>query len=135
MQTWSEKERAYLAATLKANQDAIAQAEKERAELSELRWLAMPERIKRILRALPEADRVKPRGIDFFVEQLKPRYSGRRASPRDVGLALRSLGWTRHRCWRRLEGDEQGFRALWMPPECDPTGASSKQLKTPYNAK
>lgn len=114
MKTWRDhtNELAAEAARQRAEQAA------READQAELRGTPMTERIRRLLRPLPPEERVQPRTMEWFVEQLKPRWSGRRASPRDVGAALRHLGWTRTRAWRRTEtGDEIGFRAYWLPPK------------------
>jgi len=109
MMTWFDQQR------LRAAQHERQRAEQEQLnkQKGDMRRTPMKERVARIIRALPPEERDLPRSLRFFVEQLKPKFSGARAAPRDVARGLRELGWTRTRAWR---SEAEGFRALWIPP-------------------
>jgi len=66
------------------------------------KWLqSLPEPAKQAARTVPE---------------LQALFKGRRGGPpsaNELGVLLRSLGWTRARQWA---GNEQPFRRFWVPP-------------------
>lgn len=87
----------------------------EEAEQFAQRAMSLPDRLKRIIAAMPETERTKSRSLEFFAERLRGR---QRLSPHrgELAGALRSLGWTRKRCWHKSEA---AFRAYWYPPVND----------------
>jgi hypothetical protein len=109
----------YIRGLLEASAQSSALAESEaarraREEVDQFAQRAIPliDRLKRIIGALPEAERNTPRPLEFFAERLRGR---QRLTPHrgELAAALRALGWKRSRCWRDAEG---GFRAYWYPP-------------------
>jgi hypothetical protein len=94
--------------SLEQARQASAQAEQEARE----RLTPLEVRLARVLATIP--DTVQQEGISLPVIQkmLKGRWRGT-PHPGEVGTALRALGWRRERRWR---GDQEGFRALWLPP-------------------
>jgi hypothetical protein len=116
MKTWADKSRDQLAA-LKTD------AESRRRQHDDMR---QPLRVKldRIIRELPPERAQAGLSIQFFAEQISPRWRGKCANPRDIGIALRAMGWTRVRRWR---ADLGGFRALWFPPADQPRAEAPKR--------
>lgn len=92
-----------------------ARRQQEEAEQFAQRSMSLPDRLKRIIAAMPETERTKPRSLEWFAERLRGR---QRLSPHrgELAGALRSLGWTRKRRWHESAG---GFRAYWHPPVND----------------
>lgn len=103
------------AASAARGQADEARRQREEAEQFAQRTMSLPDRLKRIIANLPETERDAPRPLEFFAERLRGR---QRLTPHrgELAGALRSLGWTRRRCWRESEG---GFRAYWHPPVKD----------------
>lgn len=124
MKTFADH-RAHHAAEIEDRLEARKQA---RESVDERRRTPMRERLRRVIKRIPDAEAGEPKAIDFFVEQLAPKYAGKRASPRDVARGLRELGWTRTRKWR---SEAEGFRALWHPPTA-PGGAPQRPHKTTH---
>jgi len=110
MKTWLEALNEDMAKRAQ-EREAAAKAKMDKAQL---RQVPMRERIKRLVRAMPPDDRNLPRPIQYFVDQLAPRWNGSRACPRDVARGLRELGWSRCRYWK---GEADGFKTHWIPPE------------------
>ena len=103
---------------LEAHQAEIqARREKREAEARaqfERRHTPMSERVARIIRAMPESERDKPRHLDFFVKALRSKWAKNgQAADREVADALRSLGWNRRRIW---QGTGLPQVTLWHPP-------------------
>lgn len=106
------------AAQAKAEQDRAAKREAEQATKAgvfETKTTPMEERLRRIIRAMPDSEKDKPRHIRWFCEQLKSKYSGgrKRAALHEVGPALAAIGWERRRLWL---GPDVTFRVWWFPP-------------------
>lgn len=110
MKTWLEEMQAQSAREAQARE----QAARDKAAEAAIRGVTMKERVRRVIRAIPDHERDQPRSIEFFIDKLAPKYAGARAAARDVARGLRENGWTRHRAWRASEG---GFRSYWRPPE------------------
>lgn len=89
--------------------------QQEEAEQFAQRAMPLTDRLKRIIAAMPETERNKPRPLEFFAERLRGR---QKLSPHrgELAAALRALGWARQRCWHRSEA---GFRAYWHAPVND----------------
>ena len=107
---------------LEAHQAEIqARREKREAEARaqfERRHTPMSERVARIIRAMPESERDKPRHLDFFVKALRSKWAKNgQAADREVADALRSLGWNRRRIW---QGTGLPQVTLWHPPMKQP---------------
>ncbi|MDA8128090.1 MAG: hypothetical protein M0Z73_05240 [Betaproteobacteria bacterium] len=107
-------------ANASAKSAAIAQSEEERkhqeeAEQFAQRAVPLPTRLKAIIAAMPETERNKPRPLEFFAERLRGR---QRLSPHrgELAAALRSIGWTRRRNWRK---SDVGNCSYWHPPVND----------------
>lgn len=98
----------------RAQSDAAQRQQEETVQFAQ-RGMPLPDRLKRIIAAMPETERNTPRPLEFFAERLRGR---QRLSPHrgELAAALRALGWNRRRCWRNSEG---GFRAYWHPPVND----------------
>ena len=105
MQTWLERAQRQLVDLEHAAKHRRKQREEQR----------QPLRVKldKVIRELPPERAAAGLPIAFFVEQTSPRWRGKHANVRDIGTALRAMGWTRVRRWR---ADLGGFRALWYPP-------------------
>ena len=107
---------AQLKAAAKADQDRQAKAHEVtraiEAQAARDRLKPLDDRLARVLSAVPSV--VQREGLSLTSVQvlLKGRSRGH-AHPGELGTALRRLGWTRRRSWRR--GDA-GFVALWYPP-------------------
>lgn len=105
-----------------ARQHAVAEHDKQRAASIEQEacrkqdWLdrmrPLHERLAKFIASIPQSVQADGMPIALFVNRLKGTYRGQ-ANARDVGLALRKLGWRRVRRWR---GQDAGFSALWFPP-------------------
>lgn len=95
--------------------DKIERRRQEEAEALAQRATPLTDRLKRVIQAMPEAERTKPRPLEYFAERLRGR---QRMSPHrgELAAALRALGWTRRRSWQEAE---EGFRAYWHPPVND----------------
>lgn len=117
MQTWREKSAEKIADLDRQREERrAAKTDESRRGAPALRAVPMTARVQKIIAELPEEERQQPRPLAFFQELLRAKYPCRgigRASPGEVGTALRQLGWTRTRSWR---GEAGGFRALWVPP-------------------
>lgn len=75
----------------------------------------LPVRLKKVLAQIPPELAQEGVSLEFIRERLSGRQKGRKAQAGEVATALRALGWTRTRCWRK--GDPSGFRALWHKGE------------------
>jgi len=99
------------AAEARAQSEAARSRQQEADQLAQ-RGMSLTDRLKRIIAAMPETERVEPRALEYFAERLRGR---QRMSPHrgELAGALRALGWTRQRRWHQSDG---GFRAYWHPP-------------------
>ena len=61
---------------------------------------------------MPESVKANGLSLPALQQMLKGRWRGK-AHPRELGMALRKLGYVRTRSWR---ADEVGFAALWRHP-------------------
>jgi len=95
--------------------DKAERRRQEEAEALAQRATPLTDRLRRVIQAMPEAERTKPRPLEYFAERLRGR---QRMSPHrgELASALRALGWTRRRSWQEAE---EGFRAYWHPPVND----------------
>lgn len=97
-----------------ASRDQSDEARRQQEEAAKYAERATPltTRVKRVIAAMPESERNKPRPLEFWAERLSGRQS---LTPHrgELAAALRSLGWTRQRCWNR---PSEGYPALWFPP-------------------
>jgi hypothetical protein len=109
MKTWCEE--------IQTIDEQIAHEQARRNDKQSVRQVSMKERVARLIREIPPERRGDQFPLSYFVEQLRAKYSGARAAPRDVARGLRECGWIRTRCWRTAPGDEAGFRALWSDPK------------------
>ncbi|MFZ1539464.1 MAG: hypothetical protein WAT23_19045 [Chromatiaceae bacterium] len=109
MKTWVEEVREQSLCDAQARE----QAARDKADQAAARGVTMKEKVRRVIRAMPEHEREIPRSIDYFVDKLTPKYTGARAAARDVARGLRENGWSRQRTWR---ASEVGFRSYWLPP-------------------
>lgn len=112
MRTWLEIQNEKIHEA-ERQREAAAKAKLDKAQV---RAVPMRERVKRLIRDIPDHERHWPWPIDYFVSQLEPRWNGGRASPRDVARGLRENGWVRHRNWK---GEQDGYRTFWVPPVTD----------------
>lgn len=119
MRLWVEEMQASINRTRAEHAAERAQAEANKAQLFEVRHTPMAARLKAIISAMPATEQVKPRPLSFFVAALAPKYHGSRAHRGEVAEGLRQLGWVRERKWR---GEQEGFRALWIPPATEQEG-------------
>lgn len=101
MKTWSEQ----IELASKQTESAI----EARAEL---RHTPMSTRIRKLINALPESERHAPRPLQFFINALAPKYSGKRAAAREVAQGLIELGFTKKRIW---VSSADAYCALWYP--------------------
>lgn len=81
-------------------------------------------RLEKLIAELPPERAAAGLPMQFFVEQTTARWRGQHANNRDVGTALRAMGWRRGRCWT---GDQDGYNRLWYPP-------TDKTAETPQKA-
>ncbi len=70
--------------------------------------IPLTEQIESLMRTLPPAQRDRAWSMDDLVARLNGRYRVR-PHPKNVGDALRQLGWTRQRDWTA----EGGGRRVW----------------------
>lgn len=110
MMTWRDHHEKN-AAELEQQRQAAAREKSDRATV---RGTPMKERVRRLIRGIPDGQRHWPRHISYFVDQLEPRWAGDKAAARDVAYALRQNGWIRKRNWK---GGEVGYTTYWHPPE------------------
>ncbi len=116
MRTWFEDMKDHHDAFMEESRERQAAKDAEQRRGFALRHTPMTQRIMKLIEAMPDDERHKPRSMSFFTAAMRAKYPSRgvgRASPAEIGPALRALGWTRERKWR---ADESGFRALWIPP-------------------
>ena len=116
MKTWTDEmhEQAAAAARDRLAKRAAEQATK--AAIFTRRTTPMEERLRRILRAMPDSECGKARHIKWFANQLKAKFPDKgysRAAVGEIGPALANLGWTRHRVWL---GAHKTYRTEWVPP-------------------
>jgi hypothetical protein len=69
---------------------------------------------------LPAAARQTPRSMEELLSLMKGRTPGMRPHAPEVAIALKSLLWTRKRCWH---SDGEG-RRFWHPPSAPVTRMS-----------
>lgn len=69
----------------------------------------MVERVRDAIAAMPPEDVANGIKLEQLAGMIKGRYKGH-AQPKEVGEALRQLGYVRVRCWRK---SEEGFRSTW----------------------
>lgn len=84
-------------------------------ELTIFRETSTPlvERLKKLIASIPEEEKNVPRSLEWYRSRLRGN-EGRGAHAGQVGDSLRALGFQRNRAWSH---SENGFRALWYPPE------------------
>jgi uncharacterized protein YecE (DUF72 family) len=104
----------YVESTTRAESNEDRRQQEEAAHFAE-RATPLTDRLKRIISAMPETERNKPRSLEFFAERLRGR---QRLTPHrgELAAALRALGWTRQRRWHQ---SENGFKAYWQSPVND----------------
>ncbi len=118
MRTWFDVTKDHLDALQVEHQTRRERREAEARALFERRHTPMSERVARIIRAMPESERDKPRHLDFFVKALRSKWAKNgQAADREVADALRSLGWNRRRIW---QGTGLPQVTLWHPPAKQP---------------
>lgn len=101
MKTWSEQVK------LVAKQaEAVVKAR------SVLKHTPMATRIRKLINALPDPERHTPRPLQFFINALAPKYSGKRAAAREVAQGLIELGFTKRRVW---VSSSHAYCAYWFP--------------------
>lgn len=83
---------------------------------SELRHTPMAVRIRKLINAMPEAERRTPKPLQFYINALAPKYSGKRAAAREVAAGLSELGFTKRRIW---VASSHAYCAYWFPQEKD----------------
>jgi hypothetical protein len=103
MKTWSEQ------VELASKQADVAVNAR-----SALRHTPMATRIRKLINALPESERQTPRPLQFYINALAPKYSGKRAAAREVAMGLTELGFTKKRIW---VSSSHAYCALWFPQE------------------
>lgn len=109
MRTWLEIHNEQVAQHAQERETAA----RAKADTQQTRATPMKERLRRIVRNIPPAERHWPRHLSYFTDQLKPRWSGDKAAARDVAYGLRQIGWVRKRNW---QGGEAGYTTYWFPP-------------------
>lgn len=92
----------------------LAQANTSVVEKSELRHTPMAVRIRKLINAMPVNERQTPKPLQFYINALAPKYSGKRAAAREVALGLQELGFTKKRIWI---SSSQAYCAYWYPKE------------------
>lgn len=93
--------------TLRAeHQSRVAQ---EQAEMNR----PMADRVRDALAKMPPEEVKAGIRLEALAEMLPGKYKGH-AQPKEVGAALRELGYVRVRSWRK---SEEGFRATWHRKE------------------
>lgn len=70
------------------------------------------ERVRDTIATLPPEELAAGIRLEKLCELIPGKHRDS-SQPKAVGAALRELGYTRQRCWRK---SEQGFRALWVRP-------------------
>ena len=103
MKTWSEQV-----------EQSIKQVATEKSGRVGLRHTPMATRLRKLLNAMPEAERIEPRPLKFFVNALAPKYSGKRAAAREVAMGLVELGFIKKRIW---VSSSHAYCAYWFPKE------------------
>lgn len=86
----------------------------EKSNEIELRHTPMTTRLRKLLNAMPEPQRMEPRPLQFFINALAPKYSGKRAASREVAQGLTELGFTKKRIWVSAS---HAYCAYWFPKE------------------
>lgn len=94
--------------------ETVQQASVKVPSSFELRHTPMAVRIRKLLNAMPEADRLLARPLQFFINALAPKYSGKRAAAREVAAGLVELGFTKKRVW---VSSNESYCAVWFPKE------------------
>jgi hypothetical protein len=74
----------------------------------------LDQQIEELMRSLPPAQRDRPWSMDELVIRLKGRYR-RHPHAKDVGAALRRLGWQQRRDWS-VEGAGRRIWAYFVGP-------------------
>jgi hypothetical protein len=116
IKTWIETHRETGAEEERQRAERAKLLEAERTGTFERRHMKMEDRIRRVLAAMPEAERNRERHITWFRDAMRSKYPARgagRASVAEIGPALTALGWRRVRRWL---GAERTYRAVWVPP-------------------
>jgi hypothetical protein len=90
------------------------QAHAEVEVRSALKHTPMDIRIRKLINAMPESERNTPRPLQFYINALAPKYSGKRAAAREVATGLVELGFTKRRVWI---SSSQAYCAYWFPKE------------------
>ena len=95
----------------KAEELRTARAEYQAKVAQEEADLARPmvERVRDAIAAMPPEDVASGIKLEQLARMIKGKYKGT-AQPKEVGEALRQLGYTRVRSWRK---SEEGFRSTW----------------------
>ena len=89
---------------------AIRDAERKRLRDSRIKCdTPLTEQIEALMRSLPPAQRNRPWTMEELVARLHGRFNARPCAG-SIGVALRSLGWTRSRDWSK---DGVG-RRFWL---------------------
>ena len=96
---------------VKAEELRTTRAEHQAKVAQETADLARPmvERVRDAIAAMPPEDVANGIKLEQLAGMIKGKYKGH-AQPKEVGAALRQLGYTRIRCWRK---SEEGFRSTW----------------------
>lgn len=99
----------------KAEELRTTRAEHQAKVAQEEADLARPmvERVRDAIAAMPPEDVANGIKLEQLAGMIKGRYKGH-AQPKEVGEALRQLGYTRVRSWRK---SEEGFRSTWHRKE------------------
>lgn len=88
------------------HQSRVAQEAAEKAR-------PMIDRVRDAIAAMPPEDVANGIKLEQLAGMLPDRYKGH-AQPKEVGEALRQLGYVRVRSWRK---SEEGFRSYWQRKE------------------
>lgn len=88
------------------HQTRVAQEEAEKAR-------PMIDRVRDAIATMPPEDVANGIKLEQLAGMLPGRYKGH-AQPREVGEALRQLGYVRVRSWRK---SDEGFRSTWHRKE------------------
>lgn len=91
-----------LRTTRAEHQSRVAQEEADLAR-------PMVERVRDAIAAMPPEEVANGIKLEQLAGTIKGRYKGH-AQPKEVGEALRQLGYIRVRSWRK---SEEGFRSTW----------------------
>lgn len=118
MKPWIEFMTQNIAAGRAKYEAEVAALEAKRLEEFTHGLTPVVDRLRRFIATVPESERI-PRHITWFAQQLRPRWKGKYAAPREVADALRTLNFRRTRAWNT---PEQGFRTLWHWPETTTQG-------------